>query len=604
MHLPSMRDASGILHASGFATDGGLGPTSGKQSSAGDRRLLWREAGAKPRGGQGLEAGLSHRGWAGRTAALAGTYAVAMAIFFHAQLLSGFDLGFSDRGDGIIEISILEHWRNVLTGHAAWDRPLYFHPAAATLGYNDGYFLYGLVYSFWRLFADPFLADTLNIATFKSLGFFAAYALARRTLGWQRPVALLLALLFTISNNLLVQAGHAQLVSVALLPLVTMLAIEAGRAELAGRPAMARVLGVALAALVAAWLMTAYYMAWFTLFFALLLGLCWLAVQGREAPRAALALLRAHAGTLAITGTAFAVLVVPFLSIYLPKARETGAHGYVLSYTVTLFDPINVGPGNLLWGWIPALAQALLPQRLVAGEHESGFPLILFALTLLALRRALKDRNAPGMRVFALAVLVGWVLTLRFWLVSPWILVHWLVPGASGLRVVLRYQLFLVLPVLLLVFGVYRDRIALWLRSAPLLTAGAALLLVAEQLNARSPSELGRSEQLRALETLPPPPAGCTSFYVVSARASEPFFKTAALDRIYPHNVDAMYLAERWRVPTINGFSTFTPPGWNFADARAPDYDTRVAAYARAHRLHGLCRLDARDSQPWRRTVF
>ena len=58
----------------------------------------------------------------------------AMFVAFRGPVLSGFDLGFSDRGDGIIEISLLEHWRNVLTGHSVWNRRIYFHPHPGTLG--------------------------------------------------------------------------------------------------------------------------------------------------------------------------------------------------------------------------------------------------------------------------------------------------------------------------------------------------------------------------------------------------------------------------------------------------------------------------------------
>ncbi|MDF7775889.1 hypothetical protein P1X14_11580 [Sphingomonas sp. AOB5] len=541
-----------------------------------------------------------------RGAVLLALWALAMVLVFRVQIFSGFALGFGDRADGIIEISILEHWRNVLTGHGVWNQPLYFHPHGGTLGYNDGYLLYGLIYSFWRIWFDPFLSDTLNIATFRTIGFFAAYALVARTLRWEWTVAAMVALLFTISNNLVVQGGHVQVASIALLPLVALLVIEAARAELAGHRSKARLLGAGCAALLAAWLLTAYYMAWFTLFFALLLVLCWLWAQGRAAPRTAWDLIRAHIGTLAICGAVFVVLTLPFLSVYLPKARETGGHGYVLSYTVTLFDPVNTGPGNLAWGWISRIVHGLFSpefvRRFLAGEHQSGFPLLLFALTMLAAHRVLRrPGQTQAMRIFAIALLVGWVLTLRFWIVSPWILVHWLVPGASGLRVVLRYQLFLVLPVLLLVAGVYRAQFAAWLRSAPHLAGLAALLLVVEQINLNPPVKLDRTTNLTALESLPAPPPGCTSFYVVTARQNEPQQFDAKIAALYPHNVDAMYLAQRWRVPTINGFSTFNPPGWNFADSFAADYDARVAAYAQAYRIAGLCRLDARDAYPWRR---
>lgn len=532
---------------------------------------------------------------------LLAVWAFAMLLVFREQLLGGFALGFGDRADGIIEISLLEHWRNVVLGHGAWNSPLYFHPHASTLGYNDGYLLYGLVYSFWRLWFDPFVSDTLNQMSFRTIGFFAAYWLVARTLRWEWQVAALVALLFTVSNSLLVQMSHAQIGSIALLPLVAILVIEAGRAELDGQRGRARLLGVACAALMAAWLLTAYYMAWFTLFFALLLVLCWLWAQGRGAPRAAWALIREHRVTLAICGVAFVLCVLPFLSVYLPKARETGAHGFVLSYTTTLFDPVNVGHGNLAWGWISQLFGAVLPadfyQRYFTGEHESGFPLILFALAMIAAWRVLRWPDQPqNLRIFAAALLIGWVLTLRFWIVSPWILVHWLVPGASGLRVVLRYQLFLVLPVLLLVAAVWRQRL---MRLTPALAGLVAVVLVAEQINIAPVAALDRAKNL-ALESVPRPPAQCASFYVVKARPDEPPFANAKMDALYPHNVDAMYLAQRWRVPTVNGFSTFNPPGWDFADPAAPDYDARALAYARRHGIKGLCRLDMRDATAWR----
>ncbi|MBS0283840.1 MAG: hypothetical protein JSS15_05410, partial [Proteobacteria bacterium] len=82
---------------------------------------------------------------------------LAMGIAFAQPIASGFALGFGDRVDALIEISLLEHWRNVLSGAAAWNGPFYFHPHPIVLGYNDGYLLSGLFYSGWRTVADPFL---------------------------------------------------------------------------------------------------------------------------------------------------------------------------------------------------------------------------------------------------------------------------------------------------------------------------------------------------------------------------------------------------------------------------------------------------------------
>jgi len=152
---------------------------------------------------------------------------------------------------------------------------------------------------------------------------------------------------------------------------------------------------------------------------------------------------------------------------------------------------------------------------------------------------------------------------------------------------------------LLIAVAAWRERAALLARSRPWLAATLVALLVAENLSAETPARISRTRQRAALCHIPPPPAGCASLYVVASRVIEPVYINTELDALYPHNVDAMLLAELWRVPTINGFSTFNPPDWNFASPRAADYDVRVMAYARRHALHGLCRLDVRRQQPW-----
>src|SRR5947209_1343025 len=129
------------------------------------------------------------RAWIDSRAAAAMAFVFAMLLALRGPVLSAFDRGFGDRADAIIAIAVNEHWRNVLSGIEAWNRTLYFYPHADTLGYNDGYFLSGVIYSAWRMGADPFLADTLTAVTWKVLGFVAVWWLVRRTFGWRRGAA-------------------------------------------------------------------------------------------------------------------------------------------------------------------------------------------------------------------------------------------------------------------------------------------------------------------------------------------------------------------------------------------------------------------------------
>ena len=535
------------------------------------------------------------------------TFAAAMAFCLRDVLFSGFELGFGDRADALIEISILEHWRNVLHGVGDWRTPLYFHPYGDTLGYNDGYFLYGAVYSLLRLGFDPFVSDTLNALVFKSIGFFSAFALLRSALGWRLGPALLASVLFSIANSLALQSVHAQLQSIGLLPLLALFVCRAWQAETNERKGRARLWAVAAAALTAVWLITSYYLAWFALFFGGVFCLFWLRATGRWRAASLLRLAREHGTTWAVAGGAFIVLCAPFLWVYLPKVWETGAHHFreAENYLTMPLDPVNVGPDNLLWGWINRLLGTFIPHKYVVDEHASGYPLIEFVLFATAARQALKkpaaglNVSAPLLRALALTIVATWLVTIQLGPVSPWRLVFWFVPGATGLRTVVRYQLFLLLPVLILTFTAHRESWERLRLARPAAAFGLVALLLVENVNLQSMAQLSRSAQQAALAAIPAPPAACRSFVVVKARAAEALYKKPTLDALYPHNVDAMLLAQLWRLPTINGFSTFNPPDWALSAPTAPDYDARVQAYAARHALHGLCRLDMRQASPW-----
>lgn len=544
-------------------------------------------------------------------------YTLALTIALRAQLLSGWDMGFGDRADGIIEISLLEHWHRLFTtDFIAWRQTSYFYPYTNTLGYNDGYFLFGVVYSFWRQWFDPFLSDMLNVMTWKSIGFFASYMLVARVLCWERPVALLIALLFTIANGMAVQAVHAQLQAIALLPIAGSLVVLLLRAELSGSGRRAGWLATALAALLGLWFMTGYYLAWFSLYFCVMTALCWLwTIRTRPTPAIA-AIFRNYWRTTALFSACFIIAVIPCLTVYLPKLGETGGHYYAetLRYLANPIDIANVGQENYLWGWIfRGIADGAKPLAVltglqiqndgwITGEHETGFPLILLCLALAAiwavLRRRPQDFPLP-FRLFTMAVLVSWLLTIKLWNFSAWSITWLLIPGAQGLRVVLRYQLWLILPVLILTAGVWRARFMALLTARPAMTGGIVLLLIAEQLNGATVAELSRSHQRADFARIAPMPAQCPAFYVVSARPARELYRGTFEQAHYPHNVDAMLLAALTGTPTINGFSTFNPPDWNFAEPDAPDYDARVATYARQHNLTILCRLDARTSPQW-----
>src|SRR5579859_4131623 len=106
--------------------------------------------------------------------------AIATCVFFRYQLADGFTRLFSERYDGFIEISLLEHWYNVFSGYSSIFSTNYFYPEHQTLGYNDAYFIYGSFYSVARFFGfDPFISSEIVNIIIRFIGFFSFYVASR-----------------------------------------------------------------------------------------------------------------------------------------------------------------------------------------------------------------------------------------------------------------------------------------------------------------------------------------------------------------------------------------------------------------------------------------
>ena len=536
-----------------------------------------------------------------------------LAILFGIPLLDNFRTGFGDRGDSIIAAAILEHWHNVLLGLEPWNLPLYFFPNADTLGYNDGYLLSGLIYSAARQALDPFQSQLLVIAAYRITSFVSCLLLLRRCVGTSFAVALIGATCFTLANALTLQMVHEQLQAIALLPLLAILLWRGVEQAIEGRHGPARMWLGGFALLLASLFLTAFYPAYFFTLFLGIFGLAWAWQERRSLVRAWRGVDRRWAATVAIPVLLFSVAILPFLTTYLPKGAETGQHKFKAAkrFLAQPIDWLMVGDHNLLWGWTqhPLLnawwrlwPDGRLSRAAEFNETRIGLPFLFLGLLVAALWRVGRrpaDKGAPWLRPLAAALLVSWLLMLALGPLSPWRAVRWLVPGASGVRVVARYQLVLLLPMTIIVahrFGAAFDRLA---GRRPVAATAIAALLIAEQVNLAPVAAHDLTASRAALQALSPPPRACRSFYVVSTRPGEAMFKDPATNAKLPHNVDAMLLAELWHLPTLSGTSTFNPPGWNLAAPLAPDYDRRVAGYALSLGVASSCRLDARRAAPW-----
>lgn len=533
---------------------------------------------------------------AGRLLALCIVALCCLVFLWRVQLGNGFTLLTGVPYDGTIEVSILEHWYNVLRGADAWNRTAYFAPYPDTLGYNDGYFLYGLIYSLPRSVGlDPYLSSEIVNIVLRGAGVFGFYLLAVELTGLAPGFALAGAALFTVANSMYLHALHQQLLTIVLAPFLFWCGCRMWRA-LPVSALRSTGWGCAAALLYGVWALSAFYMLWFATLFGLLLVLCLLALAlSRRELRHVADIVRHGLGPLLISGVALVLALVPFALVYLPKMRETGGHGFseVQAYLPSPLDLLHLGRGNLLGGPLDRLLTATFrPGFPEMGEHTVGMPPLLLVMAgagmIMLLRRPVVGPGAIVRRALALATILSFVLCLRVHGVTLWHLAYRWVPGASAIRVVSRDLLFLEIPVVLLAMIVL-ERLARRGVAVPVLLALTALLF-AEEVNVDGGQGLDRPAWMAMLHRVPPPPPACRAFYMATVDGPPPVVE---VDAIYRHNVDAMILAEWTGLPTINGISTFDPPDWELY-SHLPPTRAAIAAYMRAHRLDGLCGLDLR----------
>ncbi|MBV8633977.1 MAG: hypothetical protein JO002_05770, partial [Burkholderiaceae bacterium] len=478
----------------------------------------------------------------------------AIGIFFRLQIFNGFSFLFADRYDGFIEVALLEHWYAVLRGLQHWSDTNYFFNYKHNLALNDGYFLYGMIHSAFRAIGfDPLLSSELVNLVVRSVGYWSFLAACRQFLNLPMVWAVFAAILFTISNGAFEHMLHQQLLMASFAPLLALLLRRAVLAlgEEARRPFLAW--GAASVLLMAVWLMTAFYMAWFSIFFGLAFTGLWL-IFHPPALR-----LRRHGWSIAALLLLFVVADLPFFHLYLPKAAETGQHSYQegMVFSPALTDLVNVGDGNLFYGvpnaWIRTHIQ---PQQPAFSEQMTGYPYGIFAIFLLALLWLWRRPEHKVARILALSSVVTWGLLAHFGPFTAYSIVYGLIPGAKAVRVLSRYQLFLAGP-LIAVTVFYLSRLQL---KRPLLLVLCAFL-VAEEINTTGIVFIDHRGEMARLAAIGKPPAECKSFYAANARPGH--YGPPLVDGLYSHTTDAMMVAAYYNLPTINGMATFNPPNYD-----------------------------------------
>lgn len=509
---------------------------------------------------------------------------VAILFYFRATFQSHFSTVVGIGYDAIIDVSIMEHWFNYFKGITQWNLVSYFAPYQDTLGYNDGYFIHGVIFSVFRACnVNIFIAKNFTLMVFVFVGYLSFYAFARY-LKFSDMLSITGALLFVFSNNMQVHIVHSQLITYYLCPLFAYLTLKSLDGFLKQAPVTTMLYTACAALLLGAWLMSGYYTAWFFLYFSAIFSLVYLRLNWKSyyktiffsRPAIFLMIYAMVIGLIATT---------PFLLVYLPKLHETGGGHHLTemqTYMPDLFSFIDVGNNNLVFG---KMNQAIINYFHLENNFEQimGFSYLFLVLACISIVKNFLHKKHLALSI---AIILSIIFTLKIGDFSIWYWIYQWMPGATGVRVISRFLNVLNFPLLVLVLYYLQDIAVKRLWLFWVLSVTILLTSINTPLNGYVVNDL-----LAKYAAYSSPPYLCQLFYVTPRNLH--FISYDDGLSLQNHNVDAMFLSEKWHIRTINGFSTFNPVFWQFSAYPLSTYKQRVYFYSKYFNiLDHLCALD------------
>ncbi len=504
--------------------------------------------------------------------------------FHRVEFLTGFHFMPGDIGDSRFCMYILENYYQSFLGHAKILSPAMFYPAQGLLGYNDANSAAVPIYSLFRFahldMYDAFQACAMACDVF---AWFTCFLLFKKGLGFGFFPSSVGASFYCFNNIRYNQTNHFDLQMQFLLPLILMgfawiyrNAVRAGDFQVFG------VLSVT-AFLLGVQFLTSFYLAWFFCFWFLILVLTMMIWE--ENRRKGWEFLKRFRLSFAASAGVFLFSLIPALALYLPALQMRGPRAFsdaaeAAPVPKALFW---MGEQNWFWGWLARFPRlATIPFE---WENRLGLGLVFILFWIVAgvflLGRSLNFNSSNGIRkslTFSgerlktlefpvyLSVLISAAFVVRIFHHNYlWEMVYHLIPGASAMKCISRLFLVLALPASCILTS-ETQRVADWIQKkrssthkiyAWTLLAIFLGLIWFEQMGDLPfpgyPKDRDRERITAMAQTIP---KEAEYFYVVLG----PNLK----DRIRnTHQVDAMLVSMMSGIPTLNGYNSTTPPGWN-----------------------------------------
>jgi len=255
-----------------------------------------------------------------------------------------------------------------------------------------------------------------------------------------------------------------------------------------------------------------------------------------------------------------------------------------------------IGVIIFLWIYLPAYRERhQFPEEEIINSlstslrpHDTMRPFMLLVIVILAwLPWSRIDRNARLWTLWFLVVsAIVFLVPLRFGSFSLWRSFFEPLPGFAAIRdpkrIIYLYELAVVLAAA-----------ALMMRSAARFRAvviAIALVLMATNWNRET---FAFQRPIAVYDAWVAAPIhidpSCRSFFIKGASAD---YMSRSPNMWMLYGIDSMFVATRHSIPTLNGYSAWTPTGWDLGNPQEGDYPERVDRWIRRNSLTNVCAFD------------
>jgi len=493
------------------------------------------------------------------------TILILETVFFRSMIFNSDNI-VGDMGDSRLISLILEHWYKVFCNKEAIRDLSMFYPVKNTLGYSDALFLLSLPYSVLRAFGINWLtAYQFTLIVTHLFGGICLAWLLRKTLKLPLWACIIGLIIGNFSNSYFVKIIHTQFVTYSIVPLLFIFLKNFYDSFDLNLQKKRMVYGILSIILFGGIFLTSFYIGYFSAFFLLTVNIVIAIYLLKKNPgnfRKAIEIIKNYKLeilTYIVTGI---IVLLPFVWIYLPIFREMGARTWddVAYHSPYWYDFFNVSTSNLIWSFLNT-----------EYELQVGYPLITGVILIIGCIYYIKqsinsslslEKNQMSFYLkigFSFAIIIISLLIIKIGKTdfSLWFIVWLLMPGASAMRAIARFNQFLSLPAGIIIAYFLSEQIRI--ENKKILKYGICIILTtvvffAEHQNTGKMSFWTKSEIDNYLENVSVPPKNCESFLLVNNNIPTDCF----------YQLDAWTIANKYNIKTINGYSGQFPKNWMY----------------------------------------